>query len=92
MALYGRRAAARLLLARFDEAARDYQAMLERARAARLPAAECEALSGLCNAHFFEQRHARDVGARARRRCRRPSGSARPTTWPRRAAASRRRW
>ena len=27
-----------------------------RARVARLPAAECEALSGLCNAHFFEQR------------------------------------
>ncbi len=55
-ALYGRRAQARLLLARFDEAARDYQAMLERAREARLPAAACEALSGLCNAHFFEQR------------------------------------
>jgi hypothetical protein len=55
-ALYGRRAEARLLLARFDEAARDYQVMLERAREARLPAAGCEALSGLCNAHFFEQR------------------------------------
>jgi tetratricopeptide (TPR) repeat protein len=55
-ALYGRRAQARLLLAHFDEAARDYQAMLERAREARLPAAACEALSGLCNAHFFEQR------------------------------------
>ena len=34
-ALYGRRASAHLLLARFDEAARDYQAMLEqRARRA----------------------------------------------------------
>jgi tetratricopeptide (TPR) repeat protein len=56
VALLGLRAAARLQLARFDEAARDYQAMRERAHAARLPAAECEALSGLCNAHFFEQR------------------------------------
>ena len=56
VALYGRRASAQLLLARFDEAARDYEAMLDRARAARLPAAECEALSGLCNARFFEQR------------------------------------
>lgn len=55
-ALHGRRASARLMQARFDEAARDYQAMLEWARAAGLPAAECEALSGLCNAHFFEQR------------------------------------
>ncbi len=56
VALLGRRASAHLLQARFDEAARDYQAMLEKARAARLPAAECEALSALCNAHFFEQR------------------------------------
>ena len=39
--------------------------MLERARAARLPAAECEALSGLCNAHFFEQRPL-EMSARAR--------------------------
>ncbi len=64
-ALYGRRAAARMLLARFDEAARDYHVMLERARAAQLPAAECEALSGLCNAHFFEQRVI-EMTARAR--------------------------
>ena len=77
---------ARLLLARFDDAARDYEAMLARARAARLPAAECEALSGLCNAHFFEQRHDRDDGARPRgaagRRAPRlaapPGGGARP--------------
>jgi tetratricopeptide (TPR) repeat protein len=55
-ALYGRRAAARVLLAQFDSAARDYEAMLEWARAGKLAAAECEALSGLCNAHFFEQR------------------------------------
>ncbi len=55
-ALYGRRAAARVLLAQFDAAARDYEAMLEWARAGKLAAAECEALSGLCNAHFFEQR------------------------------------
>jgi tetratricopeptide (TPR) repeat protein len=55
-ALYGRRAAARVLLAQFDAAARDYQSMLDWARAGRLAAAECEALSGLCNAHFFEQR------------------------------------
>ena len=34
-ALYGRRAAARLLLARFDEAARDYNAMLDSARSRR---------------------------------------------------------
>jgi tetratricopeptide (TPR) repeat protein len=64
-ALYGRRASARLLLAQFDEAARDYLSMLERARTARLPAAECEALSGLCNAHFFEQRTL-EMSARAR--------------------------
>jgi hypothetical protein len=55
-ALYARRAEAWLLLARFDEAARDYEALLVRARETRLPAAACEALSGLCNAHFFEQR------------------------------------
>ncbi len=65
VALYGRRAAARLLLARFDEAARDYEAMLARARAFGLAAAECEALSGLCNAHFFEQRTI-EMTARAR--------------------------
>jgi predicted ATPase len=65
VALYGRRASAQLLLARFDEAARDYEAMLDRARAARLPAAECEALSGLCNARFFEQRTI-EMTARAR--------------------------
>jgi tetratricopeptide (TPR) repeat protein len=64
-ALHGRRAAAYLLLARFDEAARDYEAMLERAREATNPAAACEALSGLCNAHFFEQRP-REMAARAR--------------------------
>jgi tetratricopeptide (TPR) repeat protein len=64
-ALYGRRASARVLLARFDEAARDYETMLDRARTAGLPAAECEALSGLCNAHFFEQRVI-EMTARAR--------------------------
>ena len=64
-ALYGRRAQARLLLARFDEAARDYQVMLDRAREAQLPAAGCEALSGLCNAHFFEQRQV-EMSARAK--------------------------
>ncbi len=63
--LHGRRAAACLLLARFDEAARDYEAMLERAREAGNAAAACEALSGLCNAHFFEQRP-REMAARAR--------------------------
>ncbi len=56
VALYGRRAAARQLQARFDESARDYELMVDKARRARLPAAECEALSGLCDAHFFEQR------------------------------------
>jgi tetratricopeptide (TPR) repeat protein len=65
VALYSRRAQARLLLARFDEAARDYQVMLERARDARLAAAGCEALSGLCNAHFFEQRPL-EMSARAK--------------------------
>jgi len=64
-ALHGKRAEARMQLARFDEAARDYQAMLERAREERVPAAECEALFGLCNAHFFEQRPS-EVSARAR--------------------------
>lgn len=56
VALLGRRASAHLLLARFDEAARDYLVMLQRARDAQLPAAEFEALSALCDAHFFEQR------------------------------------
>jgi tetratricopeptide (TPR) repeat protein len=65
VALYGRRAQARLLLARFDEAARDYQVMLERALDARLAAAGCEALSGLCDAHFFEQRPL-EMSARAK--------------------------
>ena len=65
VALIGRCAAVRLLQARFDEAAREYQAMLDRARAARLPAAECEALTALCNAHFFEQRLP-EMAARAR--------------------------
>ena len=80
-----------MLLARFDEAARDYQAMLERAREARCRPPSCEALSGLCNAHFFEQRP-REMSARAREALQsRPSGSARRTTWRRRAAVSRRR-
>jgi len=65
VALLGRRAAAYLLQARFDAAARDYETMLQQARAARLPAAECEALSALCHAHFFEQRLA-DLALRAR--------------------------
>jgi len=56
VALLGRRGATQLLSGRFDEAVRDYRAMLERARAARLAAAECEALSALCTAHFYEQR------------------------------------
>ncbi len=56
IALLRRRAMARHTQARFDDATRDYETMLERARAARLPAAECDALSGLCNAHFFAQR------------------------------------
>jgi tetratricopeptide (TPR) repeat protein len=63
--LYGQRARARLMLAQFDEAARDYRAMLERAREARLPAAACDALSGLCNALFFEQSPV-DMSAQAR--------------------------
>jgi tetratricopeptide (TPR) repeat protein len=63
--LLGRRAAARQLQARFDESARDYQSMAARARALRLPGAECEALSRLCTAHFFEQRLP-EMAARAR--------------------------
>ena len=39
--------------------------MLEQAREPGLPAAACEALSGLCNAHFFEQRPP-EMAARAR--------------------------
>lgn len=63
--LLRRRAVARHAQARFDDAARDYETMLERARAARLPAAECDALSGLCNSHFFAQRLP-EMAARAR--------------------------
>jgi tetratricopeptide (TPR) repeat protein len=63
--LLGQRAAARQLQARFDESARDYQSMAARARALRLPGAECEALSRLCTAHFFEQRLP-EMAARAR--------------------------
>ena len=63
--LLRRRAMARHAQARFDDAVRDYEAMLERARAARSLAAECDALSGLSNALFFAQRLP-EIGARAR--------------------------
>jgi len=63
--LLRRRAVARHAQARFDDAARDYEAMLGRARAARSLAAECDALSGLSNALFFAQRLP-EAGARAR--------------------------
>jgi Protein kinase domain/AAA ATPase domain len=63
--LLRRRAAARHAQARFDDAARDYEAMLERARAARSLAAECDALSGLGTALFFAQRP-EEAKARAR--------------------------
>jgi tetratricopeptide (TPR) repeat protein len=56
VALLGRRAAARQLQARFDEAGRDFETMAAAARAARLPAAECAALSRACTAHFFAHR------------------------------------
>jgi len=61
--LLRRRAVARHAQARFNDAARDYEAMLGRARAARSLAAECDALSGLSNALFFAQRVG-EVGAR----------------------------
>jgi tetratricopeptide (TPR) repeat protein len=54
--LLRRRAAARHAQTRFDDALRDYEAMLERARAARSLPAECDALSGLSNALFFVHR------------------------------------
>jgi hypothetical protein len=63
--LLARRAAARHAQARFDDAVRDWEAMLARARASRSPAAECEALSGLSNTLFFARRPA-ELGARAR--------------------------
>jgi tetratricopeptide (TPR) repeat protein len=43
-------------MGRFDDAARDYTLMLEEARQASDPAREYAALSGLCDAHFFELR------------------------------------
>ena len=93
VALLGRRAAAHLLQARFDEAAREYEVMLEKARAARLPAAECEALSALCNAHFFEQRlpemAARAAGSGADGRAPGRPAPARRGALPRRARALR---
>ena len=49
---------ARLLLARFDEAARDYQVDARTGSQTRLPPA-AKRSSGLCNAHFFEQRPSR---------------------------------
>ena len=84
------RAQARLLLARFDEAARDYQAMLERAREARSlrPAARRSAGSAT-----------RTSSSSGRPRCRARArealaggraATARRTTSRRRAAASRR--
>ncbi len=54
--LLRRRALARHAQARFGDAIRDWEAMLERARAARSLAAECDALNGLSNALFFAQR------------------------------------
>jgi tetratricopeptide (TPR) repeat protein len=63
--LLRRRAVARHTQARFDAAIEDYEAMLERARAARSLAAECDALSGLSNTLFFAQRLP-EAGARAR--------------------------
>jgi tetratricopeptide (TPR) repeat protein len=63
--LLRRRAAARHAQARFDDAARDYETMLARARATRSLAAECDALSGLSNALFFAQRP-QETEARAR--------------------------
>jgi tetratricopeptide (TPR) repeat protein len=65
IALLRRRAVARHAQARFDDAVRDYEAMLEKARAARSLAAECDALSGLSNALFFAQRLP-EMGVRAR--------------------------
>jgi tetratricopeptide (TPR) repeat protein len=43
-------------MGRFDDAARDYTLMLEGARQAGDPAREYAALSGLCDAQFFELR------------------------------------
>jgi tetratricopeptide (TPR) repeat protein len=65
IALFRRRAVARHTQARFDGAILDYEAMLARARAARVPAAECDALSGLSNTLFFAQRLP-EMAARAR--------------------------
>jgi tetratricopeptide (TPR) repeat protein len=65
IALLRRRAVARHAQARFDDAVRDYEAMLERARAGRSLAAECDALSGIGNALFFAQR-VPEIGARVR--------------------------
>jgi tetratricopeptide (TPR) repeat protein len=63
--LLRRRAEARYAQGRFDGVVRDYDAMLERARAGRSLAAECDALNGLSNALFFAQR-VPEVGPRVR--------------------------
>jgi tetratricopeptide (TPR) repeat protein len=53
--LLRRRAMARSAQTRFDDALRDYEAMLERARAGRSLAAECDALSGLSGLAFVRR-------------------------------------
>jgi tetratricopeptide (TPR) repeat protein len=63
--LFRRRAVARNAQSRFDDAVRDYEQMLDRARRARSLAAECDALSGLSNALFFAQRVS-EIGPRVR--------------------------
>jgi tetratricopeptide (TPR) repeat protein len=55
--LQQRQGAARLATSRFAEAQRSFEEMLEVARVLADPAAEAEALGGLCTALFFSQRN-----------------------------------
>jgi tetratricopeptide (TPR) repeat protein len=63
--LHQRRGTVRLAQARFDDATRDFESMLQAARETASPAAERSALAGLCDALFFGQR-VEAMAARAR--------------------------
>jgi tetratricopeptide (TPR) repeat protein len=56
ISLHQRRATVRLAQARFDDATRDFESMLESAREAASPGAERAALAGLCDTLFFAHR------------------------------------
>jgi tetratricopeptide (TPR) repeat protein len=62
--LSGQRGAVRLAQARFDDAAADFESMLQAARRTGALSAEQMALAGLCDAHFFARR-VEDMASRA---------------------------